>query len=254
MDPITILLILGAAAKIGSGVVSRANEREETRKQAEYEKEKAELEKKKAEQNKQAALDQMAGELQVQKEEDYAQATALQRGASNTFTKNMQSTYLSQITAESEHMDLMEKGNSALGDLQESEGLSGARGDSTVEGILKSSVSRQISENRAKIDKSLDYATASGAMDIREAATQANQIRSKYDDRSSFMNLYNLKRQNIIDMGDTEAAEYDLQENYLQGIIGSTDYWNANNGWMWADLFGVLGGASDTATILSGLS
>ena len=234
-------LVVGAAASAGSKVLANANERQENREKAEYEKQQNELAKQALEAQRKSALGQLDLELAASKEADFAQATAIQRGASEQFTQSMQNTYMSQLAAESQHMDLMSNAAQEMGQLNATMGTSGARQDTTLSQVMAAEERRKISESRATIDTARDQAIAAGSMNVLEATTRANELRSKYDTGSAYMDLYNFKRQSIETASDIDLQKLVTQGTYLDQQIKENKY---NWTWFAADAFSVLGAAT----------
>ncbi len=243
-------LVVGALASAGAGILGRANEREEATKEANYQLAQNALDKQTAQANKDQALGQMERELTVSKENDFSDAAAIQRGASNQFTSSMQETYLSQIAGKSKHMDLVANTSQEMGQLASAMGSSGARADTTLATVMGADQRRQIAESQASLAASQELAVGAGQMNLAEANTKANEIRAKYNEGSAFMELYNFKRQGIETLSDIDASKMNLKDSYLNDIVQENKY---NGSWFLADFFGVAGAAAGAATSIYGL-
>lgn len=243
-------LVVGALASAGSGILSRYNDRQEAIKEADYQQDQNDADKVIAQAKKASALGTMERELTVAKEDDFSQAAAIQRGASNQFTSSMQETYLSQLAGESKHMDLMAGSVQEMGNLNATMGSSGARKDTTLSNIMAADHQRQIAESRKTLDSTRDLSVGTGQMNLAEANTKAGEIRAKYNEGSAFMDLYNFKRADIENLSDLEMAKYDLKDSYLDDIIEDNEY---DFGWFMADFFGVAGAAANGVASAYGL-
>lgn len=243
-------LVVGALASAGAGILGRANEREEATKEANYQIAQNNLDIQALEQNKTQALGQMEKELAVSKENDLAQAAATQRGATNQFTTSMQETYLSQLAGKSKHMDLVANTTQERGQLNSAMGSSGARADTTLATVMGADQRRQIAESQAALASSQELAVGAGQMSLAEANTQARELRDKYNEGSAFMELYNLKRQEIEDASAIDLQKLTAKDSYLDSIVEDNKY---DLGWFMADFFGVAGAAAGAATSLYGL-
>lgn len=249
MSLLLTALVVGAIAKAGAGILGRANQRQEARSEASYQIKQNNLDIQGVQQNRDTALGTMERELAASKETDLNNATAIQRGASQQFTLEMQDSYLSQLAAESKHSDLMASTTQQMGQLSATMGGSGARRDLTLGRVMAAEQGRQIAESRKTIDASRDRSIASGQMNIAEAALRANEVRQKYDEGSAFMELYNFKRAGITQTANQDLAKLTAKDSYLQNIIKDNTY---NGAWFLADLFGVAGDAAGAATAYAG--
>lgn len=231
------LLVMGGAAlfKGISNVVSNNNARQNEAKESKYQLDQLNT-------DTQASLNTLDADLAASKESDFAQATAIERGATGAFTNNLQSTYLNQIAAEANYMDLLAENNSAKGSLQASAGTSGARQDQTLSKVLEKSIAEKETAARTSIDKTRDSAVAGATSNLNESQEQAKNIRKQYDAGSAYMSLFNTKRQGIIDTSN-------VKKSYLEDIYkDATTYDWTDFG---ADFFGF---ATPVVDLASGLA
>lgn len=219
-----IMLIAGAAITAGANLYGNIKAREEEKKQSEYDL-------KQHETDTQATLDTLDADLAQQKEADFRQATAIERGASAEFTSRMQQTYLGQIQAEHEYVDQLAEGESISGGVRAAAGTSGAGKDAILERVVNETIGQKNDFVRENIDRTRDAATTQGLAMVEEAKTQANVVRSRYDSGSAYMEFFNTKRQGIVDSTT-------LKTNYLQDIYDDA---HTYDGWdLTDDIFGVI--------------
>lgn len=231
-----IALIVGAAATAGAGILSRANERQEAKDKANYQKEQLALQ-------TETNLGMLDKDLAAQKDSDFTQATAIERGALGELTAGMQQTYIEQLGAESQHMDLMSTTAQEKGAVQAQEGMSGARSDITLGSIVSADQSRRVKESRSAIDRGVKTSVGIGQMNFGESKTRAKTLRERYSEGSAVMDLYNFKKQQI-QKGDT------LESGWLDDVIEDNTY---NWQWAMADVFGVAGAASSAVASAYGM-
>jgi F0F1-type ATP synthase membrane subunit b/b' len=234
---IVAIIMLGAALVRGIGnIFSNAAARDKEAKEAKYQLDQLNA-------YTTATLNAMDAELASNKEADFIKATAIERGATEQFTANMQNTYLSQLSAESSYMDQLAASNDTMGKLQTAAGTSGARTDTMLMGITKSILDEQNKTTRTSIDATRDSNVATGLASVNEAKTQANELRAQYDEGSAYMALFNTKRQGIIDAAN-------VKKTYLQSVYKDAttyDWWDFG-----ADFFGfttpITGTVADMAS------
>jgi hypothetical protein len=234
MDPIT-LFVLGALAVKGissaiSGIMGRANERQEARDKANYQKDQLALQ-------TETNLGMLDKDLAAQKDADMNQATAIERGALGEMTAGMQQSYIEQLSAESSHADLLATTAQESGTVGAQEGMSGARSDLTLGSIISSDQTRRVNASRSSIDRQIDSAVGVGQMNWNESKTRAQSLRNRYAENSPVMDLYNFKKQQIL-KGET------LEDNWLDKVVDDNEY---KGSWVWADIFGVAGDAAGAA-------
>jgi|GEM_PF-5703603 len=224
-------LVIGAIASAGAGILSRANERQEAREKANYEKDKLALQ-------TETNLGMLDLDLAAQKDADMNQATAIERGALGEMTAGMQQSYIEQLAAESSHADLLATTAQESGTVGAQEGMSGARRDITLGSIISSDQARRVNASRSSIDRQRDTAVGVGQMNWIESKTRAQSLRDRYNENSPLMNLYNFKKEQIM-----KGAE--LEDDWLDKVIDDNTY-----NWKWglADFFGVAGAASGAVT------
>lgn len=231
------LLVMGGAAifKGITNIFSNNNARKKEAEESRYQLNQLEA-------DKTSSLNTLDASLAASKENDFNQATAIERGASGTFTNNLQSTYLNQLAAESNYMDLLSEGQSVKGSLQASAGASGAREDTTLSRVLEKSIAEKETTARTNIDKTRDSTVAGSSSNLNESQEQAKSLRRQYDEGSAYMNLFNMKRQGIIDTTK-------VKQSYLQDIYNdATTYDWADFG---ADFFGFTTPVVDLASDLA---
>lgn len=232
------LLVMGGAAlfKGISNVVSNNNARQNEAKESKYQ-----LDQLKTDTD--TSLHTLDAELAASKESDFTQATAIERGATGAFTNNLQSTYLSQLAAESNYMDLLGENQSARGSVKAAAGASGAREDKTLSNVLEKSIAEKETTARTNIDKTRDSAVAGATSNLNESQEQAKNIRKQYDEGSAYMSLFNTKRQGIIETAN-------VKKSYLEDIYNDATTYDWTD--FGADFFGfstpVVDFASDLAS------
>lgn len=224
-------LVVGAIASAGAGILSRANERQEARDKANYDKQQLALQ-------TETNLGMLDKDLAAQKESDMNQATAIERGALGEMTAGMQQSYIEQLAAESGHMDLLSSNAQEAGTLGAQEGVSGARSDLTLGSIVASDQARRVNASRSGIDRQRDTSIGIGQMNWAESKTRAQSLRDRYAEGSAVMDLYNFKKGQIL---KGEA----LETGWLDKTIEDNEYKGA---WVWADVFGVAGAAASAVT------
>ncbi len=221
--PILAIIMLGAALVKGVGnVFANAAARDKEAKEAKYQ-----LDQLNADTT--ATINVMDAELAANKEADFTKATAIERGATEQFTANMQNTYLAQLGAENNYMEQLSASNDTMGKLQTAAGMSGARTDATLMGITKSILDEQNKAMRTSIDAARDSNVATGLASVNEAKTQANELRSQYDPGSAYMTLFNTKRQGILDAAN-------VKRTYLQSVYKDAttyDWWDFGADFIW---------------------
>lgn len=229
-------LVVGAIASAGSGILSRANERQEAKDKANYQKEQLALQ-------TETNLGMLDKDLAAQKAADFTQATAIERGALEELTAGMQQTYIEQLASESQHMDLLSTSAQEKGAVQAQEGMSGARSDTTLGSIVSADQSRRVKESRSAIDRGVKTSVGMGQMNLAEAKTRAKTLRDRYEEGSAVMDLYNFKKQQI-NKGDV------LESGWLDDVIEDNTY---NWQWAMADVFGVTSAAAGAVSSAYGM-
>ncbi len=220
-------LVVGAAASAGAGILSRKNQRQQARKEAQYQIDTIAADTK-------TTLGTMQRELAVQKDADLKKANQIERSAIDDNTANMQSAYIEQLASESSHIDLIESSMQELGTASAQQGASGVRMDATLGSVMTNRANQQISQSRDLIDRTSKTQAGVGALNLAEARAQASEIRSQYDPGSAFMDLYHYKRSRVMSKALLDTA-------YYSGIKKDNEY---NTNWFLADLFGVAGAAA----------
>ena len=231
-----IALIVGAAATAGAGILNRHTQRQEARDQANYQKAQLSLQ-------TETNLGMLDKDLAAQKDADLTQATAIERGALGELTAGMQQTYIEQLAAESQHMDLLSTTAQEKGAVQAQEGMSGARSDTTLGSIVSADQSRRVQESRSAIDRGVKTSVGMGQANLTEAKTRANTLRNRYSEGSAVMDLYNFKKQQI-NKGDV------LESGWLDDVIEDNTY---NWQWAMADVFGVTSAAAGAVSSAYGM-
>ncbi len=156
-------------------------------------------------------------ELAVSKENDL-----------NTFGSTMTQTYLDQLSAESEYVDAKQQGAETVGSLNAGMAQSGIRKDTTLGDVVSKQITSKLAEQRTAIDRGLSLTVD----------TAKTSLVDKYQEGSSYMDLFNFKKTSLTD-------QYTTKKNYLQKMIDDNTETNGN--FFWSD---ILGGSSG---ILSGL-
>ena len=147
----------------------------------------------------------MHRELGMSMEQSYEQANALEQ----SITSGAEQTYMGQVAAEGRLLDTMQQGEEASGALAARAGASGIKSGGTMADVLQSQVGQQTSQMRKQIDSARETSMA-------ELGTQGralNNMRDQYDQGSSFMDLYNYKRQRV-----TKEAQLDI--DYANKVYG----------------------------------
>lgn len=230
------LLVVGAAAKFAGGVVGRAEERKAARKQAEQGIKDAEF-------KRDTALGTMERQLVGNMGEDYLAAGDLENQANTQGIASAQNTFIGQLQAEQDMMDLKASNARSSAELVATQGASGAKQDVNLQTVIDAELQANENAKRSQIDKGLSIATYQRSNTLDAMKTQQNRLESKYDEGSAVRNLYNYQGKRIR-QGTT------LQTTYLNDVIKDNTY---NAGWFAADLLGGFGAAADVGSSLYGL-
>jgi len=172
----------------------------------------------------------MHRELEMSMEQSNDQANALEQ----SITSGAEQTYMGQIAAEGRLLDTMQQGEEASGALAARAGASGIKSGGTMAEVLQSQIGQQTNQMRKQIDSAREI----NMEGLKTQGRALNNMRNQYDQGSSFMDLYNYKRQRV-----TEGAQLDI--DYANKIYDQNKY---NLGWFLADAFDVIGAGANVFT------
>ena len=172
----------------------------------------------------------MHRELGMSMEQSYEQANALEQ----SITSGAEQTYMGQVAAEGRLLDTMQQGEEASGALAARAGASGIKSGGTMAEVLQSQIGQQTSQMRKQIDSAREI----NMEGLKTQGRALNNMRNQYDQGSSFMDLYNYKRQRV-----TEGAQLDI--DYANKVYDQNKY---NASWFLADAFDVIGTGANIYT------
>ena len=236
-------LVIGAAVKAIGAIASNANERKETREQAEYDMDQANLREQALDYEKDTALGNLEKQTGIAQQDAYSQAAATEKEAIGQYTEQASQTYLGQLAAEENFMDLRQAGFEAQGQMTATTGASGIRKNDTLGGVLDRQIAQKETAARRSIDASRDGSMYGAGRQLERANSAAGLAREQFQQGSAYMNLYDYRRERIEGAADIQALSIERQKTYLQDTIDEQDY--GKDSWFWIDLLSVAGAASD---------
>jgi hypothetical protein len=242
-------LIIGGVAAVGGTILGNAAQREAEATAAQQKLDEVAQEKANAEANRQSSLGTLSSELAYSKSSDLQTAADTETNAKNSFTSAMESTYSSQKQAEEQYNNLLVSNDETAGTSKAKQAASGVQNDTTIETVLNAQLNRRASTARDTIDTARDASVASSTSNLTAAQKQAQELRDKYSEGSTYMNLYNSKVNEVNTSATGTIASLDLETSQLSSTLKDAQTYDP----LWdfgADLFG---SASGIGHMLTGL-
>jgi hypothetical protein len=241
------LMIAGGVTKAVSGIISRANQREQSIAEAKYQASVADINQAQQATDLQNTLKQMDQGLGVQMGDDYSKAGSVQSQTKAGFTGAMADTYMGQLGQEAGLVDLKQQNLEASGQISASAGASGLRDNLTMQSVVDSQIREKETFARSQIDQGLSNSVYKAGNQANASMDEANKLLTAYQPGSAYMSAFSFKQQAMKTQGAYSTALYTKKRTYLEKIVLDNQYnWN----WFAADAFGVLGAAADTGTSL----
>lgn len=228
-------LILGGLFNSAKGIYERQQEREEGKKQTEYQLSLLNADQKAA--DSEYSLSLLSNDQQFLAEKGQAQQKAQLTldQARQSYLQSMKSTYLDSLDAESKYADSMASFTQQIGSNTASQGASGAK-DTILTSVLKQEASRQLAEQQASIDRTTENAVAVGKMGLATASKEAQSITNQYAAGGIASQLYALRKSSLESQYTLDTQKRALQTSYLDDLSKSYDY---NWDWFAADVFNI---------------
>jgi hypothetical protein len=243
MDPFTIAFLAYGLVNAGASIYQSYQQREEGKKQADYQ-ETLNRNRIAAETySRDTALGKLGAELAVDKQNAYTKASDIETSATTAFTGAMEKTYLGQLGAEADLLNVKAQGDQAVGSLEAGAAARGLRAPTITKDVLESNIRDQVNQTRKQIDSGRDLSVSQNQASLNMNLKNAADMRAQFNPGSAYMDLYGLTRDRIQGSSDIALAGLANQGSYLSDIRKSYDY---ENGWWIQDAFAVAGAALNT--------
>jgi len=221
-------------SKAAGGVVARDAARKEAIEKINEEQGQLSLDKTALVEDKERKLGEMEADLTVARERDLATAGAAETSALFGAKK----TFINQLVAEGQYLDTLQQEQMATGGLSARAGAAGIRTPITMQEVMGRQFEQSNTLARTQIEGARDLGVGQFGIEMGEVT----RTREQYNEGSAYMNLYNLRRDDVSADSAAAIGKIEHRETFLGRQRKQQQY-----GWGW---FGVdaLGVVSDLAS------
>jgi len=245
MDPITWWLIGSAVVSIAGSLYSGYQQREKGKTEADYQALQTQNRINAETYNRDTALGKLDLELALDKHTAEQKAGNIETSAKSDFTGTMERTYLGQLGAEANLLNLKTQGVEAVGSLEAGAAARGLRAPTTTKDVLQSNIQSQVNQTRKQIDSGLSSTVSANKANLDLNLKNASDLRAQFNPGSAYMDVFNYTKKTIQGSSGIALEGLANQKSYLGDLSKSYDY---NAGWFLTDLFNVGSMGIDTYT------
>lgn len=215
-------IIIGGAIIAGvGGAMARRQQREQARKEAEYQK-------KLAEERRKTALGTMENNMIGEMEKTYSDAYDAGVDMKTSATAASYSTFLGEKAAEAQYLKDVASATEASGGADAAMGASGAKADVNLQTVINAQITQDLATERQGIDGSRTSGIYAMTKQAEKYKTAIGRAETAFDEGSTIMRSYQWNR-------DRVNVETDITVDYLNQVIHDNQY---NGDWFAADILG----------------